>query len=67
MEQKIEIRCRKSGCNQLLVNYYPVGNNVKLHLSGFELKCIKCKRVFRLENYTENMLLKNVVNGVVRM
>lgn len=64
MAAKIEIRCKHQHCNRLLMNYYTTGNNVELDLNGFELKCEKCKRVFRLKYYTEDMLIRNAVNGV---
>jgi len=64
MGAKIEIRCKRNGCNRLLMNYYTTGENVELNLTGFELKCEKCKRVFRMKYYTENTLVRNAVNGV---
>lgn len=64
MGAKIEIRCKKHNCNRLLMNYYTIGKNIELDMTGFELKCDKCKRVFRLKYYTENTLVKNAVNGV---
>ena len=64
MAAKIEIRCKKHNCNRLLMNYYTTGKNVELDLNGFEMKCEKCRRVFRLKYYTENTLIRNAVNGV---
>ena len=64
METRIEIRCRQYGCNRLLMNYYLSGKNLDLDLNGFELKCEKCRRVFRLKHYTEDMLVRNAKNGV---
>jgi hypothetical protein len=46
------------------MNYYPAGNNVDLKLAGFEMKCEKCKRVLRLKNYTEEILVEHSKNGV---
>ena len=48
-------------------NYYVTGNNVDLNLEGFELKCEKCKRVLRLKNYTEQILVERSENGVFRV
>ena len=62
--EKIEIRCRRHNCNKLLMNYYVTGENVVLNLQGFELKCEKCKRVLRLQKYTEQMLKSDAVDGV---
>ena len=67
MAVKIEIRCKRHDCNRLLMNYFTTGNNEKLNLMGFELKCGKCKRVFRLKNYTEQTLIQNSVNGVFKV
>ena len=64
MAAKIEIRCKNHNCNRLLMNYYTTGKNIELDLNGFELKCEKCRRVFRLKYYTENTLISNAVNGV---
>ena len=64
MAAKIEIRCKRHRCNRLLMNYYTTGKNVELDLCGIELKCEKCRRVFRLKYYTENTLIRNAVNGV---
>ena len=64
MAAKIGIRCKKHNCNRLLMNYYTTGKNVELDLNGFELKCEKCRRVFRLKYYTENALIRNAVDGV---
>ena len=64
MAQKIEIRCKKHNCNQLLMNYFATGENVKLCLQGIELKCEKCGRVFRLKEYTENALISHSDKGV---
>lgn len=41
MNNKIEIRCKRANCNRLFMNYYLTGNDVDLHLEGFELKCEK--------------------------
>ena len=49
------------------MNYYVTGNNVDLNLEGFELKCEKCKRVLRLKNYTEQILMMQSVNGVFKV
>jgi len=49
------------------MNYYVTGKNVDLNLSGFELKCEKCKRVLRLKNYTEHVLIEHSVNGVFKV
>lgn len=65
--EKIEIRCRRHNCNKLLMNYYVTGENVVLNLQGFELKCEKCKRVLRLQKYTEQMLKSDAVDGVYRV
>lgn len=67
LNKKIEIRCRNRHCNRLFMNYYVTGNNIDLNLRGFELKCEKCKRVLRLKNYTEQMLIKHSENGVFRV
>lgn len=64
---KIEIRCRNGRCNRLFMNYYVTENNVDLNLEGFELKCEKCKRVLRLKNYTEAMLIKHSESGVFKV
>ena len=65
--KKIEIRCRRHNCNKLFMNYYVTGENVVLNLQGFELKCEKCKRILRLQKYTEQMLKNNAVDGVYRV
>lgn len=65
--EKIEIRCRRHNCNKLFMNYYVTGENVVLNLQGFELKCEKCKRILRLQKYTEQMLRENAVDGVYRV
>ena len=65
--EKIEIRCRNCHCNRLFMNYYVTGKNVNLNLEGFELKCEKCKRVLRLKNYTEEILVERSENGVFRV
>ena len=65
--EKIEIRCRRHNCNKLLMNYYVTGENVVLNLQGFELKCEKCKRILRLQKYTEQLLKNNAVDGVYRV
>lgn len=65
MNKKIEIRCRR--CNRLFMNYYLTGNDVDLHLEGFELKCDKCKRVLRLKKYTEQLLVEQSIDGVFRI
>lgn len=67
MNKKIEIRCKTGRCNKLFMNYYVTGNNVELNLGGFELKCEKCKRVLRLKNYTEAMLIEHSSNGVFKV
>ena len=64
---KIEIRCKIGRCNKLFMNYYVTGDNVDLNLGGFELKCEKCKRVLRLEHYTEQMLIAHSKNGVFKV
>lgn len=65
MNKKIEIRCRR--CNRLFMNYYLTGNDVDLHLEGFELKCDKCKRVLKLKKYTEQLLMEQSIDGVFRI
>lgn len=65
--EKIEIRCKKHGCNRLLMNYYITGDDVELHLEGFELKCDKCKRVLRMKNYSEKILIELSEDGVFRI
>ncbi len=65
MNKKIEIRCRR--CNKLFMNYYLTGNDVDLHLEGFELKCDKCKRVLRMKKYTEQLLVEQSIDGVFRI
>lgn len=67
MEKKIEIRCRRTNCNRLFMNYYPTGENVDLNLTGIEIKCEKCKRVLRLKRYSEAMLVKYAEDGVYRV
>ena len=67
MENRIEIRCKSHKCNKLFMYYYVTGNNVELNLQGFELKCEKCKRVLRLKKYTEQLLVKNAVDGVYKI
>jgi hypothetical protein len=67
LEKKIEIRCKNGHCNRLFMNYYVTGNNVDLNLERFELKCEKCKRVLRLKNYTEQILIEHSQNGVFRV
>ena len=67
MENRIEIRCKSHKCNKLFMYYYVAGNNVELNLQGFELKCEKCKRVLRLKKYTEQLLVKNAVDGVYKI
>ena len=52
MNRKIEIR------------YFPTGESNGLYLAGIELKCEKCKRVLRLKNYTEEVLMANTKDGV---
>ena len=64
---KIEIRCKIGRCNKLFMNYYVTGDNVDLNLGGFELKCEKCKRVLRLKNYTEQMLIEQSENRVFKI
>jgi hypothetical protein len=49
------------------MNYYVTGENVVLNLQGFELKCEKCKRILRLQKYTEQLLKNNAVDGVYRV
>ena len=65
--KKIEIRCKRNSCNKLFMNYYVTGNDVELNLGGFELKCEKCKRVLRLKNYTEKLLIEQSVKGIFRV
>lgn len=65
--EKIEIRCKKHRCNRLLMNYYITGDDVELHLEGFELKCDKCKRVLRMKNYSEKLLIELSEDGVFRI
>jgi phage FluMu protein Com len=67
LNTKIEIRCRNGHCNRLFMNYYVTGDNVNLNLAGFEMKCEKCKRVLRLRNYTEKILMEHSENGVFRV
>lgn len=55
------------GRDLFTMNYYVTGNNVELNLGGFELKCEKCKRVLRLKNYTETMLIEHSSNGVFKV
>ena len=49
------------------MNYYITGSDVELYLEGFELKCEKCKRVLRLKNYTEQLLIEQSKDGVFRV
>lgn len=49
------------------MNYYVTGKNIKLNLEGFELKCEKCKRVLRLKNYTERLLIEQSENGIFKI
>lgn len=49
------------------MNYYVTGKDVELNLGGFELKCEKCKRVLRLKNYTEKLLIEQSVKGIFRV
>ena len=65
--EKIEIRCGRHNCNKLFMNYYVTGNNIELNLQGLELKCEKCKRVLRMKKYTEQLLIKNSVDGVFKI
>lgn len=65
--KKIEIRCKRHNCNKLFMNYYVTGKNVELNLEGFELKCEKCKRVLRLKNYTERLLIEQSENGIFKI
>ena len=64
MNRKIEIRCRRANCNKLFMNYFHTGESNGLYLAGIELKCEKCKRVLRLKNYTEEVLMANTKDGV---
>ena len=64
-ENVIEIRCKK--CNKLFMNYFPTGENNGLYLAGIELKCEKCKRVLRLKNYAEEVLIEHTIDGVFRV
>ena len=64
---KVEIRCGERNCNRLLMNYFTTGKDMELHLGGFELKCEKCKRIFRLKDFRESSLLKEAVNGIVKV
>lgn len=47
--------------------YHITGSDKILEMEGFELKCEKCKRVLRLRNYTEKMLLERAERGVFRV
>ena len=67
LNRKIEIRCRRANCNKLFMNYFPTGESNGLYLAGIELKCEKCKRVLRLKNYTEEVLIEHTVDGVFRV
>lgn len=49
------------------MKYYMTGNNERLSCDGLEFKCEKCKRVFKLKNYTEKMILENSKNGIFRI
>lgn len=49
------------------MNYYVTGNNVELNLEGFEFKCDKCKRVLRLKNYSERLLVEQSDNGIFKI
>lgn len=65
--EKIEIRCKRHNCNKLFMNYYITGKTVELNLEGFELKCEKCKRVLRLKNYSEHLLIQQAENGIFKI
>lgn len=65
--RKIEIRCKRHNCNRLLMNYYATGKDISLDMQGFELKCEKCKRVFRMKKYTENMMIQKAEDGVLKI
>lgn len=61
----IEIRCKRTNCNRMLLKYCVSGENLNLHMECFELKCNKCKRVLRPKFYTEEMLIEKSENGVL--
>lgn len=63
----IDIRCRNKHCNKLFMVYHITVSDKILEMEGFELKCEKCKRVLRLRNYTEKMLLERAERGVFRV
>lgn len=63
----IEFRCKNIHCNKLIMKYYISGNDVRLKFDGLELKCEKCKRVFRLKNYTEKMIQEKSQSGIFRI
>lgn len=65
--KKIEIRCKRHNCNRLFMNYYITGKDVELNLEGFELKCEKCKRVLRLKNYSERLLIEQSEHGIFKI
>ncbi len=67
MNKKIEIRCKRTNCNKLFMNYFPTGECNGLYLAGIELKCEKCKRVLRLKNFSEETLMAQTVNSVFRV
>ena len=64
---KIEIRCKRNNCNRLFMNYYIAGKDIELHMEGFELKCEKCRRVLRLKNYTEQLLIEGAESGIFKV
>lgn len=66
-EEIIEIRCKRTNCNRMLLKYYISGENLSIHMECFELKCDKCKRVLRPKFYTENMLIDKSENGVFKI
>lgn len=63
---KIDIRCKQ--CNQKLMEYrlQYEDDNVVL-AKGLSMCCHRCKRVFVLKKYTEEMLQKSSVNGIFKI
>lgn len=57
-KEKIAIRCKE--CNNRMFDYV----SGDMHI---EMKCVRCKRVLVLKNYSEDMIRAGAVNGECRI